>query len=253
MKAALCIRVVKAGGAQLNDDARVERFVSYVKEVHEEDCRLVVVHGGGCEIGSLHERLGVPFTQKSGLRATFDGSMDIVTMVLCGLVNKRLVARMVRAGLPAVGLCGVDLGLLEADYIDRDRLGHVGGSPRVSAEALRTLLDCDVIPIIAPVSMSPEGELLNVNADIAAQAIAVALGARILEFVTDVDGLRTGNGFERRVEPPALKRLMATNTITGGMIPKVQAALAAVGGGVERVRMGSYDTLRKGTATEVCE
>lgn len=251
MSATRQIRIVKVGGAQLASAEQIDELCEYVRELRDADQSVVVVHGGGGEIGELHTKLGIPFEKKEGLRTTSRRSMDIVTMVLCGLVNKRIVARMLATDLPAVGLSGVDGGFLASDFVDRDRLGQVGGSPQVSPRIIETLLKDGVIPIIAPVSLSNEGGLLNVNADVAAQAISVALGASSLEFVTDVDGLKTENGVERRVEPAKLRKLLASEVITGGMIPKVQAAMAAISGGVDRVRIGSYQALGRGNATEV--
>lgn len=245
------IRVIKVGGAQIDSDDRLPPLMDHIEEALNAHYPVVLVHGGGCEIGDYHKRLGVPFESKSGLRATSEQSMDIVTMVLCGLVNKRLVAHLVQRGHRAVGLSGVDLGMLRADPIHAERLGQVGGSPQVDSATIHTLLSDGVLPVIAPVSLSHEGQLLNVNADIAAQAIAVAIGASSLEFVTDVEGLRGNQGVEREILTPKLKELLASETVSGGMIPKVQAALAAVGGGVGCVRMGNYDSLRGGTATEV--
>lgn len=251
MSATKQVRVVKVGGAQLASVEQIDQLCEYVRELIDADQSVVVVHGGGGEIGDLHRKLGIPFEKKEGLRTTSRRSMDIVTMVLCGLVNKRIVARMLAADLPAVGLSGVDAGFLASDFVDRDRLGQVGGSPRVTPKLIETLLNDGLVPIIAPVSLSNEGGLLNVNADVAAQAISIALGATSLEFVTDVDGLRTESGVERRVEPTKLRKLLASEVVTGGMIPKVQAAMAAIAGGVDRVRIGSYDALGRGTATEV--
>lgn len=246
------VRVIKVGGAQLNDNARIGQLVAYVEDVLGAGHDVIIVHGGGCEIAEYHHRLGVPFEQKSGLRTTSAASLDIVTMVLCGLVNKRLVTQLELVGIHAIGVSGADLGLLRSEPIDRARLGHVGGPPQVDRTRLDWLLSTDAVPVIAPVSITRDGELLNVNADIAAQAIAVAKGAQCLEFVTDVDGIRSANGLERRIESPTIKHMLSTKAITGGMIPKVQAALAAVQSGVGRVRLGTYQSLRSGEATEVC-
>lgn len=245
------VRIVKVGGAQLASARQIDQLCDYVRELRKANQSVVVVHGGGGEIGDLHTKLGIPFEKKEGLRTTSRASMDIVTMVLCGLVNKRIVARMLAADLPAVGLSGVDAGFLASDFVDRDRLGQVGGSPRVTPKVIELLLDGDAIPIVAPVSLSNEGGLLNVNADVAAQAISIALGATSLEFVTDVEGLKTDGRVERSVEPTRLRKLLASEVITGGMIPKVQAAMAALSGGVGRVRIGNYDALGRGAATEV--
>ena len=135
------IRVIKVGGAKLREPDYVAELARYVGELHRKGEAVVVVHGGGPEIGELHRDLGVPFTKHRGLRVTSERSMPLVTMVLCGLVSKRVVARFVSEGIPAVGLSGVDHGLLTAEFLNRAQLGRVGGPPRVNLEPLVQLLD----------------------------------------------------------------------------------------------------------------
>lgn len=245
------VTVIKVGGAQLNMGSRLGDLVAYVEDAMGLGQRVIIVHGGGCEIADLHHQLGVPFEQKSGLRTTSAESIDIVTMVLAGLVNKRVVGQLQLVGIPAIGVSGIDLGLLRAECIDKDRLGYVGGVPDVNTGVLDKLLSLDAVPVVAPVSQDSNGQFLNVNADIAAQAVAVAMNAACLEFVTDVDGVKSPRGFEQRIDPDNLKRMLASKAITGGMIPKAQAAMAAVSAGVDRVRLGTYESLRNGNATEV--
>jgi acetylglutamate kinase len=223
-----------------------------VHQRHAARDDLELVHGGGPEIGQLHERLGISFRKHHGLRVTTEKSMPIVTMVLCGLVNKRIVARLVAAGLPAVGLSGVDLGLLTTQFLNREDLGRVGGPPRVDTGLLRELLKQRRIPVLAPVCLGPDGAPTNVNADTVAHAIAAAMSATELEFLSDVPGVRMPHdGTARHLSPRRVERLLASTAIRGGMIPKLQAALAAVDAGIERVRIGNLDTLMENTATEI--
>jgi acetylglutamate kinase len=243
--------VVKVGGAQLETPERVRQIVAHVRQLVEKGREVVLVHGGGGEIGALHERLDVPWRTHHGLRVTHDESMDIVAMVLCGLVNKRLVARLVAAGVPALGLCGADLGLMRTSLLNADRLGRVGGPPSVDHERLGDLLDRGHMLVLSPVCLGPDGDLVNVNADTVAQTVAVALDADCLEFVTDVDGVRTSTGNAGRLSTKEAQRLIRESVIKAGMIPKVQAAVAALDGGVVSVRVGTPQSLAQGTATEV--
>jgi acetylglutamate kinase len=226
-----------------------------VVALRREGRRVIVVHGGGPEIGALHDALGVPFEKSDGLRVTHDEGMQITTMVLCGLVNKRVAARFVRDGIPAVGLSGIDLGLLRSDLIDEARFGQVGGPPRVRLERLERLLDEGLVPVIAPVSLGPDGQALNVNADTAAHAIATALSADTLDFVSDVPGVRTRPDspvVARRLRVSEVQRLLdGSSVIKGGMLPKLRSAVAAVDGGVARVRVGDLAGMARGSATEV--
>lgn len=247
------VRVVKVGGAQLADPEALEALVRLLSGADGagEPRKTVLVHGGGPEIGALHEALGVPFHKVDGLRATSERGMDIVAMVLCGLVNKRVVARLQAAGHRVVGASGADLGLLRSDWLDRQRLGRVGGPPAVDLDALeRLLLGADTV-VLAPVCLGPDGGLLNVNADTVAQSVAIAVGAERLDFVTDVPAVRTQAGPVGKLDPDGLAALVQDPAVTGGMIPKLQASLDALRHGVRQVRVGSFDSLAGGTATEV--
>ncbi len=245
----LCI--VKVGGARLSDPEYLTALTVHVRAQQARGATVVLVHGGGREIGELHELLGVPFRKVGGLRVTSPSSMALVTMVLCGAINKRLVAHLVSSGVAALGVSGADLGLIRSGFLNRDRLGRVGGVPDVSAGALKSLFAPGRVVVIAPVCLGPDGDLLNVNADSVAQAVAVAVGAELIEFVTDVDAVRTREGNADRLSPAEVQALVEDQVALGGMIPKLHAALAALDGGVPRVRLGSLGSLADGTATEV--
>ncbi len=243
--------VLKVGGSLLTEEARMDALGHHVHGLLDGGGRVVVVHGGGVEIAALHDALGVPTRKRSGLRVTPAESMWITTMVLCGSVNKRLVARLLVQGIPAMGLSGIDLGLLRADLINEPSLGRVGGPPRVDDALLRMLIAQGFVPVLAPVSLGSDGEPVNVNADTAAQGIAAALGADSLDFVSDVAGVLDGDTPLRRLRPDEVQPLIARSVVSGGMVPKLQAALAALDAGVRRVRVGSVPSLRSGEATEV--
>ncbi len=245
------LRVLKVGGARLADARYVDELTHHLKQLTAASTRVILVHGGGREIGEFHEALGIPTRKELGLRITSEAGMDLVTMVLCGLVNKRLVAHLNCSGVRALGVCGADLGVLRTDFLNEAQLGRVGGPPRINVETLRQLHTAAEVLAIAPVCLGPDATLLNVNADVVAQAIAVALHVEQLDFVTDVAAVRTRTGAARHLSPGHIEELVRTSVVDGGMIPKLQASLAALDGGVARVRVGNLESLTQGTATEV--
>lgn len=243
-------QVIKIGGAHLDDEAHLEALFELVRSQNDDERRVILVHGGGKEIGRMHARLDVPYYKDGGLRVTSDESMPIVSMVLCGLVNKRIVARFRGLGLRAVGVSGADLGM-RSPFLSESRLGRVGGPPRADVEATRSLLEPVDVLVVAPVCLAPDGGLINVNADTVAQTIATALSVSCLDFVTDVEAVRGQSGAIGRLQVEDVGALMEKSVVTGGMIPKLQSAVAAIDGGVQRVRVGSLASLARGTATEV--
>ena len=173
-------------------------------------------------------------------------------MALRGWINTALTAELTALDVPALGLCGADLGLLRATFLNHEDLGWVGGPPRVDAHRLRGLLAQGVVPVIAPICQGPEGALLNVNADTVTHAIAVALSPCDLDFLSDAPGLRDAQGtLLSQLRPPEVAAALASAQVRGSLIPKLQAAVSAVASGVLRVRIGDLSSLDQGTATEV--
>lgn len=227
------ILVLKIGGNQVEELAFLAGFVQAVKALQAEHA-VIVVHGGGKEIGELHEHFGVPFEKVEGLRVTSDESMPLVEMALNGSVNTRLVTWLVNGGVDAIGLSGVDLGLVRVRPLqvgDRS-LGRVGEVVSVNEEALLQLLDLGLVPVISPVSLGEDGQTYNVNADHVATAVARAVEAARLIFVTNVPGVQLAGRTARALLPSQIEELIVEGHISGGMIPKVRAATAAVAGGV---------------------
>ena len=231
------ILVVKIGGSTLGShDTTLEDLVT----LQRRGLRPVVVHGGGALISEWLSRHNVPTRFERGLRVTDGESLKVVVAVLAGLVNKELVASLGALGGRAVGLSGADGGLLRARLLD-ERLGFVGDIIGVEARPLLRLLEDGCIPVVAPVAVQwegegPTGQLLNVNADTAAGAVAAALGARWLVFLTDVPGVRSADGqILARLSAKGAAGLMESGVIEGGMIPKVEACLEASATGVAAV------------------
>jgi acetylglutamate kinase len=239
------LRVLKVGGSALTDAGWVERLAAAVAAAPRP---LVVVHGGGPEISDLARRLEVPVAWAGGRRVTSAAALEVAGMVLSGRINKRLVAAFVGAGGDALGISGEDGGLLTAAVAEGGALGHVGRIVAVRTKLLRGLLDLGLIPVISPISRGPAGRPLNVNADEVATAIAAALGAAELLFLTDVPGVHDGAGYRPALDPAAAAALLDGGVARDGMAVKLRAAAAAVAAGVPAARIGPLEMLGDGGA-----
>lgn len=201
---------------------------------------LVLVHGGGDEVSALQTALGAKPQFIDGRRVTSAQDIEIVRMALSGSANKRLVSALVREGVRAVGLSGEDASLIAATPAETGELGHVGIPQRINVSLLWHLLDGGYVPVISPVSRNVSvdlGRALNVNGDDAAAAIAVALAADELLLVADVAGVLVDGSAVPRLTEREAQGLVADGTAAGGMSRKLIAALSALEGGVERVRI----------------
>lgn len=246
------VLVLKIGGNQVEDEAFLEGFAGAVRELRKEFA-VVVVHGGGREIADLHGKLGVAFETVEGLRATSDESLPLVEMVLNGVVNTRLVRRLVNAGVDALGMTGVDLGLVRVTplSVKGRSLGKVGAVRQVNSEALLQLLDLQVTPVISPVSLGEDGLSYNVNADHVAAGVARAVEAAKLVFVSNVPGVQVTGRTMRALTIGQIEGLIRDGHITGGMIPKVRAATEAVSSGVHQAVITDLEGLKKDGGTAV--
>jgi acetylglutamate kinase len=244
--------VLKIGGNQVEDPEFLAGFVAAVKTLCSSYA-LIIVHGGGKEIAELHDRFGVPFETVQGLRATSNASMPLVEMALNGAVNTRLVAWLVNGGVDALGLSGVDLGLVRVQpmVVPGHDLGRVGRVTSVNEEALWQLLALHVVPVISPVSLGHDGLTYNVNADHVATALATAVEAARLVFVTNVPGVQVAGRTVRALVPAQVEDLIARGIVSGGMIPKVRSATDAVAGGVRQAVITDLAGLAKEEGTAV--
>jgi acetylglutamate kinase len=238
--------VIKYGGHAMGDTEAAASFARDVVLLKQIGINPVVVHGGGPQIGAMLERLKIKSNFVDGLRVTDAETVEIVEMVLCGPINKGIVAEINRAGGLAVGLSGKDAGLIEAQRLEHKKidpesniekvldLGFVGEPARVNPAILNTLAKSDIIPVIAPVGVDSDGRTFNINADTAAGAIAAAVRATRFFLLTDVPGVLDG---DKKLLPSLsaaqTEALIASGVISGGMIPKVRTCLDAVAGGVE--------------------
>lgn len=244
-------RVINVAGAQIETEAGLGALVDYLDRTRVPDAPTIVVHSAGTELAELQRKVGAEVHTALGLPNTSQAAMDATTMVLCGLVNARVVAHLVAHGHPALGLCGADLGAMRSSLLNPERLGLVGGPPRINTEPLLWLLQRPCIVVVAPVCLGPDGCLVDVNADAVAQSLAVALGASVLEFVGGADGLSTTTGPIGSATAGDVTRLFGGPSVLAGMVPKLQATLVALEGGVEEVRIGSLASLTQGTGTVI--
>lgn len=223
--------VVKLGGSTLGAH---DSSLADIAAARREGVPIVVVHGGGPTVSAWLARAGMHAEFVRGLRVTDAASLEIVVAVLAGLVNKQLVAELSALGAPAVGLSGADSLMLQARRHDAE-LGFVGKIERVNPYAVEELLRLGHLPVIAPIAIETEGgraQLLNTNADTAAGALAAALRAERLVFLTDVDGVLDADGrVLPRLSASDARALIASGVAAGGMIPKLEAGIRAASAG----------------------
>ena len=234
------IIVVKFGGNAMVDENLAARFAEDVVLMHSVGIRPVVVHGGGPQIGALMDRLGIKSEFREGLRVTDAETLDVARMVLVGKVNRDIVSSINRHGSMAVGLSGEDAGLIRASARNPE-LGFVGDVESVNPAIIQRLLAEDLIPVVSTIGADLTGQAYNINADTVAAALAGALGAERILYLTDVEGLLADvddpSSRISRVDLTGLAALTADGTISGGMIPKVQACVDAVEAGVGSAHM----------------
>ncbi len=217
------IVVVKLGGTTLAEQQQVLAEVAQVARTRP----IVLVHGGGKRMTEWLERLGIQSRFENGLRVTDPAALEVAAAVLRGVVNSELVAALRDAGCDAVGLSGVDGGLLIGERLPN--VGLVATVTGVRRDLLDSLMVGGQVPVVAPLARDENGMVCNVNADDAAAGIAAGLGARQLVLMTDVDGIRDASGAKlSTITPAEAEALIADGTIRGGMVPKVRAALMAL-------------------------
>ena len=233
--------VIKYGGNAMISEELRKAVMSDIVLLSLVGIRVVVVHGGGPEISDMLRRLGHESRFVDGLRYTDEVTMDVVQSVLCGKVNKNLVAQLGRLGGQAIGLCGMDGQLFQAECLD-EKYGLVGKITGVNPEPVENALITGYIPVVSTVAQGTDADTAyNINADTAAAKLAAALGAEKLILLTDVRGLLRDPHDEETlihvVQTGEVPGLMADGTISGGMIPKMECCVEAIHGGVERVHI----------------
>lgn len=228
--------LIKVGGALLQDPERAQAFLNQVA-AWGRPC--VLVHGGGPAVSAMAERLDVESHFEDGLRVTSPALMQVAQMVQVGVVSRQVVSGLTRAGSRALGLSGADLGgWLRGRLMRGGALGRVGEITSVDCSVLEGLLAQGVIPVVAPVAVDADLEPLNVNADQVAHAIAAAMGARALHFVSDVSAVLGPEGPVSELSWGVAEQWMADGTVSGGMGPKLRSCHQALLAGVSEVHIG---------------
>jgi acetylglutamate kinase len=246
--------VIKAGGEVFASEESTDTLLEQLAILHQVGIRVVLVHGGGPQSTELAQALGVETRMIGGRRVTDQKALDIATMVLNGQINTRILAACRDYGVPAVGISGVDAGLIQAHRrppmaveghdggpVD---LGFVGDIDSVDADVLRTQLENGMVPVVSPLSADESGTLLNINADTVAAALASALGAAKLILASGAPGILADRNdpasLVSYVDLAGLQRLREQGSLAEGMLPKARAIEAALRGGVPRVHVISY-------------
>jgi acetylglutamate kinase len=247
--------LIKVGGAVFADAESARHMLEQIGILHEVGIRVVLVHGGGPQATQLAESLGIPSRFVAGRRVTDAGALEVTTMVLNGLVNTRILATCRDLGIPAVGMSGVDAGLIEASRRPPVELedageqtvdyGYVGDIKKINSEVVAKQLEAGFLPVISPLSADSGGTLLNINADTVAAALATDLGAEKLIIATGAAGILEDENDPRSLvsymDLGGLMEMREKGQLAGGMVPKAAAIEAAIRGGVERVHVISHD------------
>jgi acetylglutamate kinase len=243
------MQLLKIGGNELSNPIFLKNLAQTVAALDEP---VVIVHGGGRAIADMQARLGLPTVKVDGLRVTDSESLAVTQMVLSGQSNKLIVVALISAGVQAVGISGVDGGLIRCVKKQHPLadLGFVGQIVQVHPKIVLTLTTQGIVPVISPVSLGLEGQVYNVNADEAAGALATALQARELSFISNVPGvLDQDNQPIPQLTSAQTEQLIQRGIIREGMVPKVRAALSVVDQGVPNVRIVNLSSLAAGQGT----
>ena len=234
------MKVIKLGGSLLDDASRRAAALEKIVARWNAGEDIVLVHGGGKHIDAALAKLGIAKKTHAGLRITDDATLEVVVSVLGGTVNKMLVSELAHLGVRAAGISGSDAATLVAKphpAIDGVELGHVGQVTGANVTLVKAMLTYGMLPVVSSIAQGPDGTLLNVNADSAAAALAVALKAKSLRFLTDVAGVLDADGaLVPRLGVQDTKQFI--ENVSGGMKPKLQAALTALVSGVGEIVIG---------------
>jgi acetylglutamate kinase len=234
------IFVIKYGGSAQTSPALKEKFAHDIILMYLVGIKPVIVHGGGNAIGQVLDRMQIKSHFVNGLRVTSKEVMEVVEMVLSGSINKEITTLLNFHGAKAIGISGKDANFLKAEAIDEEKYGYVGKIIKSVPDVITKLISEKFIPVIAPIGACEESGHpgFNINADVAAGYIAASLGAKKIIFMTDTPGvLDTNRNIIHTLDESDIKALKEDGTIAGGMIPKVDSCLHAVGGGVEKAHI----------------
>ncbi|MCK4513939.1 MAG: acetylglutamate kinase [Spirochaetaceae bacterium] len=241
--------IIKIGGGPARDRTALQALAAEIRTrvqiaASRHDAIIAIVHGGGADVSDLSRRLGIEPTFSDGIRMTGDDEMDVVDMILCGLVNKRLVRALTASGIRAVGISGADGALLVGTPVTdahgvQSRTAHVSA---VNPDIINRLWAAGYLPVIASPGADEQGGAVNINADEAAFALGGAIGAGAIVFLSDVPGVQGSDGEAiASLGIAEAERLVKEGTITGGMVAKIRSAAGAIAAGVHHIVIGSYE------------
>jgi acetylglutamate kinase len=242
------MQVIKVGGDKLEEPDFQEQVARAIAGLPGP---VILVHGGGQAVDEVQLLLGSEPERVQGLRRTGPIALQAALMVLCGQLQAQLVAALMRSGVRAIGLSGFDAGMIKVRKLDHPAadLGLVGEVVEVDSNLLHTVIDADLLPVVSPLSLGLDGQIYNVNADSVAGAIAEAMNATELAFVSDVSGVHRSGQLVSQLEVDQTETLIANREIRAGMVPKVRAGSEALRGGVPMVRIVDLPGLASGGGT----
>lgn len=229
--------VIKCGGSVI--DQLTSEFFTSLKRLKNKGYQLVLVHGGGPDINEMLDYFQVKATFHNGLRKTTKEALEIVEMVLSGKTNRKLVQLLREHDLNAIGVNGTDDNCINASLIDEEKLGLVGEVSQVNIRLICSFLEDNLIPVLTPLGITEDGRKLNINADYVASAVAKYLHAEQCLFVTDVAGILIDGELQAKMAQEEISHYIHTGQINGGMIPKVNSAIAAMESGLNSVMIVS--------------
>ena len=232
--------VIKLGGSTL--EGLNEAFFRNFKALQDQGYQIIITHGGGPAINRALAKANIESHTVNGLRVTSAEMIEIVQSTLIGKVNPALVHELNGAGITAVGLNGFDGALLQSEFLDESTYGFVGGVKAVNTALLQSLTAAGIVPVIACIGATTDGQAMNINGDTVASEVALAVEADSLLLVTDVAGIRINDEYQKEVTPSLIDQWIEEGHIYGGMIPKVQGALACLHAGIPTVQIVN-DTL----------
>jgi len=233
------LAIIKISGKSLNDFTESKNGADLIKSLKEKYSSVILIHGGGSLITEWSDKLGLQTSFHEGQRVTDSKSMEVTAAVQDGLINSKLNAYLMSNGIQSIGLNGIDMGLFTAEYID-NKLGFVG-NPRsnLSYQWLERLLQDNIVPVFSSVCSDSGGNLMNVNADLFAGAIAKLLKAHTVVFISDVEGVKLNGKFQNSLSVDELHKGLSTGEINNGMIPKINTCINLIANGISNIWIGN--------------
>ncbi len=227
--------VIKLGGSTL--EGLNKAFFSNFKNLQQQGYDIIITHGGGPAINRELEKQNVTSSTINGIRVTSEEAISIVQSTLIGKVNPALVHELNEAGIAAIGLNGFDGQLLQSEFLDQHTYGYVGKIKKVNTDLIHLLTENNIVPVIACIGATEDGQALNINGDTVASEVALAVGAESLLLVTDVSGIRIEGEYQAQATEELIHQWIEEEHIYGGMIPKVQGALQVLNAGIPSVQI----------------